>query len=1150
MKKFIAAVALALSLATVFPTVCAAAEIAQLSVTESKKTLDYAQMYTPRAYISPSDLLSTLLKGKDISKIEKDYVDGYFSEYLSYSATLPESLVDLAVTGDSLEINAKAYKYTDKNGKDVTYVPIYATVGGERVTLTKNGNLYSATADATAAEYINVYYNGSLAIPASVANELINFTYNEATDALERYAALSQYGEALAEYKLYLEALDKYNGDLKKYESYLSAKELYDKTLEEYNKSLKDMEEYLKKKAEYDKYASAYDKYLSDMEKYEADYLLYQEADKEYKKYFSNISSIRRSMIAIESLFINGELTRNLYEALQNEELVVMFEKYKPVLVSSLGVSESDIEYLRKYSDELNELLRGYAAAREVSEETAFAYYKQNYTRISELFNNVYDKFRAIINPTVFNFMCGWVELEYKDNKEYADYRKWRVKSVIAQIYLVARCLDDKRTADEKWDFYLDSGDEYRYEFPDLVESELIIHDENCSDPSGFTWYAPLEAPTAPVLPTAPKKVDEPVKPIEIAKPVLPQTVERPVAPTKVEEPTAPDNVDRDFLLRTEDIVTLVDGEDAVLAHRTPLTTDAYISTEIKMTKAVPTSGDAVAYVYLRGEDRPLTIHSLSELPTPIKEYSDARTTYSFVGWSKSSTKYEELPSAISETLNIYPIYKASPRKYTVTFSVDGVETKKVYEVGALPSAEGIDLSKPSDDYYHYTFGGWDQAIRRVSGDVKYTAVEYEKTERTFSVTFNYGENSETKEYTYGKTPESYPSVDETYILDGCLYTFVKWDKELMPISADTVYTAIYESVRLVGSAADDLTLSDELSEYVVSGSGDAFDISELMDLAKKTAKGIRLNFSEHDVSLLIGNGAVLKLVESGAKNATLKKSEEGGIAIGFTDGNQKSVSAPKDGMILRLFHEYDDVSGLSVREVYESGLYRDNIPFEFTEEYCQIAFVADAYYVMRKVYTVSVVSGKDGVAFSTSNALSAGEKIELNIKPNTEHRVKSITVTNEKTGEVTVYSSTDEILMPEGNVTVSVEFEKIYYTVTFIYHGKEESALYSYGEMPKIPKVEEEFVDGDKKYTFLGWSKNVALVEGDAEYTAKYFITDYPRETETGQSAIGAIYGNYFEEPLSVVTIIVVLMIGVLVFIIVKKIVDKNKERSGRRRH
>lgn len=66
------------------------------------------------------------------------------------------------------------------------------------------------------------------------------------------------------------------------------------------------------------------------------------------------------------------------------------------------------------------------------------------------------------------------------------------------------------------------------------------------------------------------------------------------------------------------------------------------------------------------------------------------------------------------------------PETYTVLWVVDGNVTQETYEAGAIPSFSGS-TDKAADDYFTYTFAGWNQEISAVNGDVTYVAT-YTKT--------------------------------------------------------------------------------------------------------------------------------------------------------------------------------------------------------------------------------------------------------------------------------------------------------------------------------------------------------------------------------------------------------------------------------------
>lgn len=78
-------------------------------------------------------------------------------------------------------------------------------------------------------------------------------------------------------------------------------------------------------------------------------------------------------------------------------------------------------------------------------------------------------------------------------------------------------------------------------------------------------------------------------------------------------------------------------------------------------------------------------------------------------------------------------VYTATPRSYTVTFlNYNGeVLYQGEYAVGTMPQYRGATPVRETNQYYSYTFSGWDKALETVTADVTYTA-QYDATERMF----------------------------------------------------------------------------------------------------------------------------------------------------------------------------------------------------------------------------------------------------------------------------------------------------------------------------------------------------------------------------------------------------------------------------------
>ncbi len=107
---------------------------------------------------------------------------------------------------------------------------------------------------------------------------------------------------------------------------------------------------------------------------------------------------------------------------------------------------------------------------------------------------------------------------------------------------------------------------------------------------------------------------------------------------------------------------------------------------------------------------------------TPTKA-STSQYIYTFSGWSPSVsgvTGNTTYTAQFSEALN----------KYTVTWkNHDGttLETDTNVVGGTIPEYNGETPTKDADDFYTYTFKGWDKTVTAVTGNVTYTAV-YTKT--------------------------------------------------------------------------------------------------------------------------------------------------------------------------------------------------------------------------------------------------------------------------------------------------------------------------------------------------------------------------------------------------------------------------------------
>ena len=176
---------------------------------------------------------------------------------------------------------------------------------------------------------------------------------------------------------------------------------------------------------------------------------------------------------------------------------------------------------------------------------------------------------------------------------------------------------------------------------------------------------------------------------------------------------------------------------------------------------------------------------------------------YTFVGWDKEF-------GYITADLVVMALYEKDINYYTIIFQnwdESLLLTLTAVEEGTIPEYYGEYPSRPEDDDYTYTFIGWTPELVVATEDAIYTAT-YEAIEKTkyYNITFldwdgtllQYlqVEKGTWPEYT-GDTPTR--PDDEQYT-----YTFSGWTPELVVVTEDATYTAIYDATQ-IGEGIEDI---------------------------------------------------------------------------------------------------------------------------------------------------------------------------------------------------------------------------------------------------------------------------------------------------------------------------------------------------------
>ncbi len=133
----------------------------------------------------------------------------------------------------------------------------------------------------------------------------------------------------------------------------------------------------------------------------------------------------------------------------------------------------------------------------------------------------------------------------------------------------------------------------------------------------------------------------------------------------------------------------------------------------------------------------------------------------------------------------------------TITWkNYDGtiLRTDENIPYGTIPAYNGDTPTREGDAQYTYTFSEWSPEVSEVNGDVEYTAV-FIQILKAYTVTWVNEDGSileKDENVPYGTTP-TYDGETPTKQADAQFsYTFDHWDKKLVPVTEDTVYTAVY----------------------------------------------------------------------------------------------------------------------------------------------------------------------------------------------------------------------------------------------------------------------------------------------------------------------------------------------------------------------
>ncbi len=447
---------------------------------------------------------------------------------------------------------------------------------------------------------------------------------------------------------------------------------------------------------------------------------------------------------------------------------------------------------------------------------------------------------------------------------------------------------------------------------------------------------------------------------------------------------------------------------------------------------------------------------------TPAKP-STASEVFTFAGWSPEISK-------VTGSKTYKAQFTSESRKYTIRFVDEDGTLLQESEVpyGTVPAFEGKTPEKAATAQYTYSFAGWDTTPTAVTGAKTYKAT-YGKVTNQYEIKFVNSDGTELYKATFdygsrvvydGKTPVK--ASDAQYD-----YTFKGWDKTVVNVKEDAVYTAqFYNTLRkynITFKNHDGKTLAVYETEY---GTTPVYDNGEP---TKDSTVANVYKFAGWDKTVAPCTGEATytaTFAESARPYKITFKNQNGDVVYEeeFGYGSMPSclVTPTKASTVDKeyTFAGWGEITAVDGEKTYTAT---------YTES--------------TRKYLVTFLDGDLNVI--QSGYVLYGETPVYSGKTPTKANTAQYTFT--------FNDSWDKELSPvTGNTTYTAQFDSelnSYQIKFFNYDGTPlDTKTVAYGTTPVYDKDEPvKPNDETHSYEFSGWSPEIAAVTGDAEYTAQY---------------------------------------------------------------
>lgn len=1000
---------------------------------------------------------------------EKLYLESTGVE-LTYTDFIPDSCINTQYDSERgvLYVTVTPYTYHAANGADVTWIPQRVVFKQQTYTFINSNDLYSTT-------IANCYETGDFRMQVEYAWKVE--LPQDVVFLLRQEAYEKGYAASLV--------MDAYRKELNEYQTRVDIKEKWDA----YEKWEADYANYVVQKAIYDELKEKYDAYMVEYNAYQAtldaytqwqNYFAQEEAFKQnqepyakYANYYKQYKAAVDKLAMFESIYVTEPRGWSMYADIMGGAVTEVLSK-QDLLIAG-GCNADDIHLAGNSTENLRVLLKGYADLRNAhwnSEyekyKALYTYYTEKYDALTQNFCNLYRTLKGLYENTAVSNYIG-----LKEKTEH--YRQ-----LVGHLFVVSTALDIESTRNE------DSWRIDRKKLLDVIDSVHYFADGDW-DPK-TTAFPATEVPYV-------ERVEEPVRPSVVNPGVMPsdppEEVKNPgEAPAVVEDPSgtpkpqAPQPVGtkpQEPVFSAAVVQLYKDVESGQLKkfsgdiHAETLTITKQVDREvsIKNIKTVTLyHPDGSIYKQISVEAGK-GIEKLEPYPFANLE------GYNFV-WLRwacmlPNGDYADVNTdCITENLSLYPLYRATPKVYTITWIIDGVSHVTECYYGLVPNPDAYISKFPYEDaYYVYEFSGWDHEIESVKGDATYIGFT-EKSPKKFKVTWvlENGAKVITEEWEYNHTPIL--DFDPFYITSTSKFTFWKWDREVLPATRDITYTAKYKETPLASASSDTIyEIINSDTELTVLATKPTVKMAEAARLADELGKKLTVRWD--GVLSISLEGEELKTYIAGGCLPLFLSTEQGGNEILYSFEYFSLAGNVSDLPCATVRFETSRSNGKeTVYEVQtENGWER---PADAT-------FLAEGGFLARCRFAYSIkpqASEFCNVAQMNTKGI-VGEWISLDLNCIYGYRIVGATVKDANGVEIPLTGLSFQ--MPASTVSVVLHIEQIVYTVTFMVDGKVwHSAQYHAGDEIQLPADPTKGAEGDYRYTFTGWGNVPAVATGEKE--------------------------------------------------------------------